>query len=140
MIVKTVRITVATRRAGEVSDITRRVQEIVDATGRQAGIVTVFVVHTTAAIVVSEYEPGLVEDLPALFERLAPAKATYRHNLLNRDDNAHSHLLGTLLGPSVTVPIESGRLTLGVWQRIVLVELDTHPRSREIVVQVMGEP
>jgi len=115
------------------------VEAAIAASGCQEGIVTVFVAHTTAAVAISEYEPGLIDDFPAMLERLVPPDQGYRHNAINHDDNAHSHLRASLLGPSLTVPFDRGRLALGIWQRIVLIDFDTHPRSRQVVVQVLGE-
>ena len=98
-----------------------------------------FVRHTTAAIMIGEYEPGLIHDMPAYIEHLAPAGVDYRHNQVNHDDNAHSHLAGSVIGPSETVPVVDGRLVPGTWQQIILIELDPHPRQREVVIQVVGK-
>jgi len=86
-----------------------------------------------------EFEPGLIEDIPRVLERLVPSNDTYQHELTWNDDNGHSHVQATLLGPSLTVPLVSGQMTLGTWQQIVLIELDTRPRERQIVVQLMGD-
>ena len=139
MPVHTHRLTIETRGEVDMHDISGDVQQAVQQSGCENGLVTVFVRHTTAAIMVGEYEPGLVHDFPAQIERLAPRNAQYRHNELNHDDNAHSHLIGSIMGPSETVPFVNGRLTLGTWQQITLLELDSHPRSREVVIQIMGE-
>jgi secondary thiamine-phosphate synthase enzyme len=120
-------------------DITGEVQSAIGDSGASDGVATVFVMHTTAAIIVSEYEPGIIADIHVPLQRIAPSDAEYRHNALNADDNAHSHLTGSIIGPSQTIPFTAGRLTLGTWQRVALLELDTRPRSRKIVVQVMGE-
>lgn len=139
MTVHTHRITVETRGGNDMHDISGEAQRAIQQSGRRNGIVTVFVRHTTAAIMVGEYEPGLVHDFPAQIERIAPAIGSYRHNELNHDDNAHSHLVGSIMGPSETVPFTDGHLLLGTWQQIILLELDTHPRQREVVIQVVGE-
>lgn len=120
-------------------DVTDRVESAIRESGTSDGIVTVFVRHTTASIVVSEYEPGIIQDIEIPLERIAPPDARYQHNALNADDNAHSHLLGSIMGPSETIPFSDARLSLGTWQRVVLLELDTRPRTRQVVVQVMGE-
>ena len=137
---------IATRRvrcqtAGnkDVIDLTREISEAIRTTGVSDGLVTVFVPGSTAAVTTVEYEPGLVHDLKAFVEELAPRNQPYMHNLTEGDANGHSHLRASLLGPSLTVPIESGRMTLGTWQQIVLVDFDVRPRSRELVVQVSGE-
>ncbi len=120
-------------------NLSERAQRLIDSTGCDNGTITLFVAHTTAAIVVSEYEPGLIVDLPRELARLMPAEHDLRHNQVNHDDNAHSHILGSLLGPSVTVPFVDIKLALGTWQQIVLIELDTHSRTRSVVMQVIGE-
>lgn len=139
MPVHTHRLTIETRGETDMHDITSDVQQAVQQSECENGLVTVFVRHTTAAIMIGEYEPGLVHDFPAQIERLAPSNAQYRHNELNHDDNAHSHLIGSIMGPSETVPFTGGRLALGTWQQITFLELDSHPRRREIVIQIMGE-
>ena len=106
----------------------------------RSGTATVFVIGSTAGITTTEFEPGLVNhDLAALFERLAPAHGVYQHEETWHDDNGHSHVQASLLGPSLTVPLIEGRLTLGTWQQIILIDFDTRPRDRQIVVQVIGE-
>jgi secondary thiamine-phosphate synthase enzyme len=93
---------------------------------------------STAAVTTMEHEPGGVEDLRAALERLVPAAGAYAHNRLNADDNAHAHLRAALVGPSVCLPLVDGRLTLGTWQQVVLVDFDTRPRDRRVHVQVVG--
>ena len=100
---------------------------------------TVFVVGSTAAVTTIEFEPGALADFNGLFERLAPRAADYRHHLRWGDDNGSSHVRAALLGPSITVPLVDGALTLGTWQQIMLLEFDTRSREREVVVQVVGE-
>lgn len=124
---------------GDIQDLTQAVAERVAASGVRAGIVTVFVVGSTAAITTIEYEPGLCEDLPRVLDRIAPSTDDYRHELTWNDDNGHSHVQAALLGPSLTVPVVNGRMVLGTWQQVVLVELDTRRRERRIIVQVVGE-
>jgi secondary thiamine-phosphate synthase enzyme len=139
MAVHTHQFVVETRGECDMHDLTHEVSEALRANGLRNGLATVFVRHTTAAIIIGEFEPGLVHDMPEQIERMAPALATYRHNALNHDDNAHSHLVGSIMGPSETTPFVDGSLVLGTWQQIILLELDTHPRRREIVVQLIGE-
>ena len=107
--------------------------------GVRAGIVTVFVVGSTAAITTIEFEPGAVHDLNAVFEELAPRAGEYRHHLRWNDDNGSSHVRAALLGPSITVPFVEGELSLGTWQQIALFEFDTRPRRRQLIVQIIGE-
>ena len=96
-------------------------------------------VGSTAGVTTIEFEPGAVADLNGLFERLAPRNAEYRHHLRWGDDNGSSHVRAALLGPSVTVPFVDGELRLGTWQQVMLLEFDTQPRRRELVVQMIGE-
>ena len=98
-----------------------------------------FVVGSTAGITTIEFEPGAVHDLNALFESLAPRRGEYRHHLRWGDDNGSSHVRAALLGPSVTVPFSNRTLHLGTWQQIMLMEFDTGPRDREVIVQIVGE-
>jgi len=106
----------------------------------RSGIASVFVVGSTAGISTTEYEPGLVNrDLRVAFERIASEDDEYLHEQTWHDDNGHSHVRATLLGPGITVPLIGGRLSLGTWQQIVLIDFDTQPRRRRIVVQVVGE-
>jgi secondary thiamine-phosphate synthase enzyme len=111
----------------------------VSASAARAGIAIVFVVGSTAGLTTIEFEPGAIADLNGLFERLAPRSAEYRHHLRWGDDNGSSHVRAALLGPSLTVPFVDGALTLGTWQQIMLLEFDTRPRTREVVVQILGE-
>ena len=139
MTIRTQTITIDTRGTGQMQNLTDRAQQAIDTSGCTTGIVTVFVAHTTAAVIISEYETGLIEDFPHAIERLVPEAGNFRHNQLNHDDNAHSHIRASILGPSVTVPFVGGSLLLGTWQKIVLIDFDTHPRSRNVVIQVQGE-
>ena len=130
----TVRHTVQTTGQGDAHDITRIVS---DAVGVRSGVATVFVVGSTAALTTIEFETGAIADLNAVFEQLAPRYAEYRHHERWGDDNGSSHVRAALLGPSLTIPIVDGELTLGTWQQIMLLEFDTRPRAREIVIQII---
>ena len=121
-------------------NITQQVQEAVTQTQLQGGILTVFIKHTTAAVLIIEDEPGIRADTKALWERLIPADPGWQHNVRNQgEDNGHSHLRGQLQGQSITIPFTNGRMTLGTWQQIVVLDFDTRARTRELVIQVMGE-
>jgi secondary thiamine-phosphate synthase enzyme len=137
--VATHRRDVATRGQGDAHDITGLVAAAVTGTACAAGIVTVFVVGSTAAVTTIEFEPGAVADLNRLLEEIAPRDEDYRHHLRWGDDNGSSHVRAALLGPSLTVPFADHKLLLGTWQQIMLLELDTRPRRREIVIQIVGE-
>jgi secondary thiamine-phosphate synthase enzyme len=130
-----VRRTVRTKGQGDAHDIT---QVLVDAArGVESGLATVFVVGSTAAVTTIEFEPGAIADLNAVFEQLAPRRGEYRHHERWGDDNGSSHVRAAMLGPSLTIPIVDGQLTLGTWQQVMLLEFDTRPRDREIVIQVL---
>ena len=129
------RYTVATKGQGDAHDITEVVAQ--RARGIRNGLVTAFVVGSTAAITTIEFEPGAIADLNAVFEQLAPRHGDYRHHERWGDDNGSSHVRAAMLGPSLTIPVIDGELTLGTWQQIMLLEFDTRPREREIVIQVI---
>jgi secondary thiamine-phosphate synthase enzyme len=137
--VHTAELRYETAREGDMIDITEAVQQAVHESALKAGTVTVFVIGSTAAITTIEYEPGLHKDFPEALERIAPKDGQYEHEERWHDDNGHSHIRASLIGPSLTVPIVDGRLTLGTWQQIVLLELDTRPRQRQIVLQIVGD-
>ena len=135
--VRTQSLQVDTKGQGDARDITGDVRKA--ASGLLNGIVTVFVVGSTAALTTIEFEPGAIADLNRLFEELAPRDGEYRHHLRWGDDNGSSHVRAALLGPSITVPMMNGELSLGTWQQIMLIEFDTRARRREIVVQSIGD-
>jgi secondary thiamine-phosphate synthase enzyme len=137
--VTTVRSAVSSRGHGHILDITKNVADAVAGSGLIEGVATVFVTGSTAGLTTVEYEPGLVHDLTAAFERLYPDAIEYRHHETWHDDNGHSHVRASMLGPSLAVPFVEATLTLGTWQQIILVDFDTRPRTREYVVQMMGE-
>ena len=137
--VATHRRDVATRGQGDAHDITDLVAAAVAGTDCATGIATIFVVGSTAAVTTIEFEPGAVADLNRLLEEIAPRDEDYRHHLRWGDDNGSSHVRAALLGPSLTVPFADHKLLLGTWQQIMLLELDTRPRRRELVIQVVGE-
>ena len=138
--VKSEKISIRTRGNGHIVDITEQVGQAVSRTGVSEGAVVVFHIGSTGGITTTEYEPGLANyDIEAACERSAPASARYEHEETWHDDNGHSHVRAALLGPSLTVPISDGRLTLGTWQQIVLVDFDTRARTRTVVCQVIGE-
>lgn len=137
--VVTKRFTVASKGNADIIDLTDKVQRKVSASGLEAGTVTVFAAHTTAGVTIIEVEEGLLEDFQAVWERIAPRGGTYQHDIRTHDDNAHSHLRASILGPSLVVPFAGKRLLLGRWQRIILMDFDSRPRQREIVLQLLGE-
>lgn len=132
-------IQVSTRGFTDIKDLTPQVRQALRASGLREGSATIFVSGSTAGLTTIEYEPGLLEDLSAVFEKLAPMKARYAHDDAWHDGNGYAHVRAALLGPSLVVPFANGELLLGTWQQIVLVDFDNRPRRREIVVQLAGE-
>jgi len=126
----------ATQGDGDVVDITAEVQQVVSGGPIDDGLLTAFVRGSTAAITTMEFEPGGVADLRSLLERLAPAEGDYEHNRLNHDTNSHAHQRASLIGSSEQVPVLGGRLALGTWQQLVLIDFDDRPRERTVIVQV----
>jgi secondary thiamine-phosphate synthase enzyme len=138
--VKTETIKVKTKGNCDVVNITEQVSEVVAQSDMKEGTVTVFNVGSTAGITTTEYEPGLVNyDIETAFEKIAPEHARYEHEETWHDDNGHAHVRASLLGPSLSVPVVDGRLTLGTWQQIILVDFDTRPRTRTVICQIVGE-
>jgi secondary thiamine-phosphate synthase enzyme len=137
--VVTERLEVRTRGQGDAVDITSDIGAALARTGLRAGTVTVFVVGSTATVTTIEFEPGAVSDLDRALEEIAPRKAEYRHHLRWGDDNGSSHVRAALMGPSVVVPFADAALMLGTWQQVVVVEADTRARTRQIVLQFIGE-
>ena len=121
----------------DIIDVTDRVAEVVASAGVTNGLAFVFALHTTVGLTIIEYEPGLLDDFREALRRIAPQEVPYRHNRL--DDNGHSHVRASLLGQSVTLPVSDGRLELGTWQRVVLLEFDPHPKRRQVVVKMVGD-
>ncbi|MHC4062558.1 MAG: secondary thiamine-phosphate synthase enzyme YjbQ [Planctomycetota bacterium] len=138
--VQTKKINVKTKGNCDVIDITGQATEAVAQSGISDGTVVLFNVGSTAGITTTEYEPGLVNyDIEAAFEKIAPENARYEHEETWHDDNGHAHVRASILGPSLSVPIIDGRLSLGTWQQIILVDFDTRARSRTIICQIIGE-
>ena len=123
----------------DVIDITPQVSQAVRESGMGAGTVTIFITGSTAGVTTVEYEPGLIADLQALFERVAPQGIDYRHNLRWGDGNGHSHIRASLLGASLVVPFADKSLMLGTWQQIVFIDFDNRPRTRTVMMQITGE-
>jgi secondary thiamine-phosphate synthase enzyme len=123
---------------GEIVDITEGVTRVLTAGEVERGVVNVFAVGSTVAVTTMEYEPGGVADLRGLLERLVPSDANYEHNRRNHDTNAHAHLRAAVIGPSESIPVIGGRLALGTWQQIVLLDFDDRPRDRTVLVDVLS--
>lgn len=132
-------VTVSTQGFSDVKDITSDVEGIVFASKIKSGIAVVFVTGSTASISTVEFEPALVEDVRERLETIAPRTMHSRHSATWGDDNGFSHIRATIMGPGITVPFTDGKLELGEWQQIVVIDHDNRPRSRKVFVQVMGE-
>jgi secondary thiamine-phosphate synthase enzyme len=132
-------ITVSSNGENDMIDITRQIEDVIKATMLQDGIVAIFLSGSTAAVTTIEYEPGLKKDFPKMLARIAPSEIEYEHDNKWHDGNGHSHVRASLIGPGLTVPFKNKGLMLGTWQQIVLLEMDTRPRNRKIVLQIIGE-
>ena len=130
---------ISSKAENDILDITQNVQEIVENSDIKDGIVCIFVAGSTGAITTIEFEPGLLKDIPDALECMMPKGITYEHHLRWQDGNGHSHVRAAVLGPSLSVPVNSGAMILGTWQQIVFLELDARPRNRKIHVQIVGE-
>jgi secondary thiamine-phosphate synthase enzyme len=138
MQLKTSKLTETTHGFCDIIDITAQVTTQVRDAEIEDGLVALFVTGSTAALTTIEHEPGLVQDLKELVEKLIPSDRRYHHDDRWGDDNGFSHLRAALFGPSLQIPIVNGRLVLGTWQQIILLDFDNRPRTREIVVQLIG--
>ncbi len=132
-------IELQTRGHADMHDLTSRVADIVQNSGVNSGIATVLTGSSTSALTTIEFESGALDDLRRALDEIAPPDREYRHNLRWQDGNGHAHLRAALLGPSLSVPILDGRLTLGTWQQILFIDFDVRPRDRRITVHVLGE-
>jgi len=129
---------VKTGRDISILDVTEQVLEAVQSAKIESGIAVVFVAGSTASVSTMEFEPGLLKDIPRVLEKLAPLNFDWEHHKTWNDENGGSHILSTIIGPSLTVPFEKKRLLLGTWQQIVLLDFDRPARNREVLVQVIG--
>ncbi|MBN2119780.1 MAG: YjbQ family protein [Candidatus Omnitrophica bacterium] len=139
MSVVTKTIKLKSKGESDIIDITDKVDSCLKESSLKKGIATIFVSGSTGALTTIEYEPGLIEDIKEAFEIIAPRKGEYHHNIRWQDGNGFSHVRAALLGPSLTVPFSDKNLLLGTWQQIVFIDFDNRSRSRELVVQIIGE-
>jgi secondary thiamine-phosphate synthase enzyme len=130
---------ISTSGQGDARDLTSVVARVVAESGARSGIATTFVIGSTAGMTTLEFESGVVHDIDAALKVIAPRGGEYRHHLRWGDDNGSSHVRAALVGPSIVVPFNDGKLMLGTWQQIVLLEFDTQSRRRQVVIQVVGE-
>ena len=139
MTVVTKDITFQSKGNCDIIDITSQVARNVEESEIDNGIVTLFISGSTAGVTTIEYEPGLLSDFKGMWERVIPRNIPYEHDKTWGDGNGHSHVRASTLGASLTIPFVNKRLTLGTWQQIVFVDFDNRPRSRRIVIQILGE-
>jgi len=130
---------VKTQGEVDIIDITGSIQKTISKSKIKNGIACVFVPGSTGTLTTIEYEPGLMKDFPRALEKIAPKNDYYNHHETWHDDNGHSHVRASLMGPSITLPIKNGKLLHGAWQQIVFVELDTRPRNRNLIVEIVGD-
>ena len=135
----TKKISLQTKGNGDIIDITREVEQEIAETEIKDGTVTIFVTGSTAGITTIEYEPGLISDFQNVWERIAPKDVPYNHDRRWGDGNGFSHVRASLLGASMVIPFNNQRLTLGTWQQIVVVDFDNRARSRQVVLQIIGD-
>jgi len=128
-----------TRGSPDLINITEKISDLLKSCGLKQGNLTVFVIGSTAAITTFEYEPGLIQDMQDLYEKIIPSGRHYAHDDTWGDANGYSHIRAALQGPSLTIPFKDTKLLLGTWQQVVLAEFDNRPRQRQIVVQIIGE-
>jgi secondary thiamine-phosphate synthase enzyme len=124
---------------GEVIDITEFAEKALANSGVTEGTATAFIAHSTCGVTIIECEPGCNADLNTVMERIAPESDRWEHNERNADTNGHSHARAGIIGPSVTIPVTAAAMMLGVWQRVICVDFDDRPRSRRLVVTIVGE-
>ncbi len=139
MAVITKKINLKTKGDTDIINITTETASAVLSSELKNGSVAIFVPGSTGGITTVEYEPGLVQDLRAFFEKIAPKSDEYQHNIRLQDGNGHAHVRASLLGPGISVPFVNGKMQLGRWQQIIFIDFDNRPREREIIVQVIGE-
>lgn len=137
--VVTSKILVKTKGEDDILDITSRIDQNLKESKMMNGNITIFVSGSTAAITTIEFEPGLCEDFPRMLQRVAPSNIAYNHEKMWHDGNGRSHVKASLIGPSLTVPFSNGKMMIGTWQQIVLIEFDIRSRNRTIVTQIIGE-
>ncbi len=132
-------ITFSTKGNNDIRDLTGPVEQRLAACRLRSGVVTIFVPGSTAGITTIEYEEGLVHDLASAIERLIPSDFSYEHDRKWGDGNGFAHVRSALIGPSLTVPFNEGKLELGTWQQIIFIDFDNRPRSRTVILQFIGE-
>lgn len=139
MVVFSDKISIKTNGETDIIDITKDLQKSVYNSKIKNGIACIYIGGSTGTITSIEYEPGLIKDLPIALEKIAPKNIYYNHHETWHDDNGHSHVRASIMGPSLSVPIINRKIVHGTWQQIVFVEHDTKPRNRNIILQIVGD-
>jgi secondary thiamine-phosphate synthase enzyme len=137
--IETKKITESTAGFCDIIDLTAKFKDCVQRAKFRAGTATLFVAGSTAALTTIEHEPGLIQDLKEFVEKLIPSNRRYHHDDRWGDDNGFAHLRAALFGPSLAIPIVDGAPSLGIWQQVILIDFDNRPRTREIILQLIGE-
>lgn len=132
------KLRISTKGFNNIVDITPEIEKIVKEARFEDGLVFIFLTGTTAGLTIMEYEPGAIKDLKSFFEKIAPQGVQYEHDKARGDANGFSHVRAALLGPTLFAPVEKGKLQLGRWQSIVLVDFDNRPREREIIIEIIS--
>ena len=138
MTISTFSFEIKTRGNSDIVDVTDRVQSIISSSEFVEGSALLFIGGSTAGITTIEFEPGLLKDYPNFFEKIVPSNANYKHNETWHDGNGFSHVRAALQGASITIPFSNGKLLLGTWQQIILIDFDNRSRNRKIIVQITG--
>ena len=133
------KIPLSTNGFNHIIDITPTLQNYIDSSELKDGNILVFVPGSTGGLTTIEYEPGLLQDIPEMLEKIAPIKGRYHHDDTWHDGNGYAHLRSALIGPSITIPFEKSRMQLGTWQQVVFIDFDNRPRQRQLHVQIYGE-
>jgi secondary thiamine-phosphate synthase enzyme len=133
------KISMSTKGFNDIHDITPAIRQLLEESAMKEGHMIIFVPGSTGGLTTIEYEPGLLKDLPDMLEKIAPMDVNYHHDQTWHDGNGYAHLRSSLIGPSITVPFEGGRLVLGTWQQVIFLDFDNKPRQRQLHVQIVGE-
>ena len=133
------KLSMSTKGFNDIHDITPHIRELLADSGLKEGHVIVFVPGSTGGLTTIEYEPGLLQDFPEMLEKIAPMGVSYKHDQTWHDGNGYAHLRASLIGPSITIPFEGGRLVLGTWQQVIFLDFDNRPRQRRLHIQIVGE-
>lgn len=131
--------TFSTKGHGDTIDITSAVVAAVEKSGVSSGLANIFVVGSTAALTITEYEPGIIYDINHVLEKVAPEAADYKHHERWQDHNGAAHIKAAIIGPDLNIPIEDGKMQLGTWQQIVLIDFDERPRERRVIVKIIKQ-